>query len=99
MTQVHNNPRLANQLATNIARSLDGLESVQAVISDTQTTVAGNTKAQEALHSARNATNLIIGAVGQASVALQTVAVEFEAADRALREGLAQIPQGNGGQS
>ncbi|MGK0551357.1 TIGR04197 family type VII secretion effector [Enterococcus faecalis] len=78
---------VAGQIATKIAGSLDGANnSSGAILSDTQTTVAGNTNAQAAIQAILAAQNKIIQAVGQAATNLQIVASEFEAADQTIRQ-------------
>lgn len=92
MENISSNSTVARQLATNIASALDGLGTSTAVSTDDQTTVAGNTNAQQAIQASRNASNLILGAIGTASTNLQSVATEFEAVDSAIRQGLTSLP-------
>ncbi|MHC5218402.1 TIGR04197 family type VII secretion effector [Enterococcus sp. LJL128] len=99
MNGVSSDSIVARQLATAIASSLDGANSGGAILTDTKTTVAGNTNAQDAIQSMLSAQNKIIQAIGQASTNLQTVASEFEAADRATRQLMAahSLPSPMGG--
>jgi type VII secretion effector (TIGR04197 family) len=91
---------VAKQVATTIATALDGANSSSgAILSDTQTTVAGNTNAQAAIQAMLGAQNKIVQAVGQAATNLQTVASEFEAADQTIRQFISasSLPAPQGG--
>lgn len=99
VNKISSDSSVARQIATAIASSLDGANSGGAILTDTQTTVAGNTNAQEAIQSMLSAQNKIVQAIGQASTNLQTVASEFEAADQATRQLMSSIsiPSPSGG--
>lgn len=92
MSGISSNTAVAGQIATRIAGSLDGLNRGGVVIHDTQTTVAGNESAQEAIQAALNAQNKILQTVGQASKNLQSVANEFEAADQKIQQLVSALP-------
>ena len=98
MEVVKSDSAVAGKIATAIANSLDGVDG-GAILTDTQTTVAGNTNAQEAIQSMLNGQNKIIQAIGKASSNLQSVASEFEAADQATRQLMSaiSIPSPTGG--
>lgn len=85
MTSIDNNTEVAKMVASKIALSLDNLSGTGVITADTQTTISGNTKAQEAITDLSDVKNSILKAVGQASTNLQSVASEFEAVDKELR--------------
>lgn len=91
MNRIKSDSVVAKQIATAIAFSLDGTTNGKAILTDTQTTVAGNTNAQEAIQSMLQAKNRIVQAIGQSSKNLQSVANEFEAADQATRQLMSSI--------
>lgn len=86
MIGVQSNTGVAKSIATSIASSLDGLSGGGVITEDTQTTISGNNTAGEAIQSMRSASDTILQAVGQATLNLQSVASEFEAADKMSRE-------------
>lgn len=96
---VKSDSAVASKIATAIASSLDGSANGGAILTDTQTTVAGNTNAQEAIQAMLNGQNKIVQAIGKASSNLQSVAHEFEAADQATRQLISaiSIPSPTGG--
>lgn len=96
---VKSDSAVAGKIATAIASSLDGGTNGGAILTDTQTTVAGNTNAQEAIQSMLNGQNKIVQAISKASSNLQSVAHEFEEADQATRQLMSaiSIPSPTGG--
>ncbi|MTD40260.1 TIGR04197 family type VII secretion effector [Erwinia sp. CPCC 100877] len=72
----------ASQKATALKGATDKLIQSASITKDTQTTVAGNTNAQEAITTAQETATKIAQAVFQASSNLQSVAKEFEALDQ-----------------
>jgi type VII secretion effector (TIGR04197 family) len=88
---VKSDSAVAGKIATAIASSLDGATNGGAILTDTQTTVAGNTNAQEAIQAMLNGQNKIVQAIGKASSNLQSVTHEFEAADQATRQLMSAI--------
>ena len=86
MDGIKSNSSTARQIATGIASSLDDINGGGTVITDTQTTVGGNTNAQEAIQSLFSIQNTIVQSIGQASNNLQSIANEFESADFAVRQ-------------
>ncbi|MBL1224254.1 TIGR04197 family type VII secretion effector [Enterococcus sp. BWR-S5] len=91
IAEVKSSSVVAGQVATKIANSLDRAAGGGAILSDTQTTVGGNTNAQEAIQAMLGGQNNIVQAIGQASNNLQSIANEFEAADQVVRK-LISIP-------
>lgn len=91
MPKITSNSAVAKQIATAIAHSLDSTTHGNAILSDTQTTIAGNTHAQEAIQLMSHAQRKIGQAIGRASTNLQSVANEFEAADQATKQLMTNI--------
>jgi type VII secretion effector (TIGR04197 family) len=71
----------ASQKATALKNATDTLIQSSSVSEDTQTTVAGNTNAQEVIKLAQETATQIAQAVFFASSNLQSVAKDFEAMD------------------
>jgi type VII secretion effector (TIGR04197 family) len=71
----------ASQKATALKNATDKLIQSSSVSEDTQTTVAGNTNAQEVIKLAQETATQIAQAVFFASSNLQSVAKDFEAMD------------------
>jgi type VII secretion effector (TIGR04197 family) len=71
----------ASQKATALKNATDKLIQSSSVLEDTQTTVAGNTNAQEVIKLAQETATQIAQAVFFASSNLQSVAKDFEAMD------------------
>lgn len=72
----------ASQKATALKGATDKLIQSSSITKDTQTTVTGNTNAQEAITTAQETAKKIAQAVFQASSNLQSVAKDFEAMDQ-----------------
>lgn len=72
----------ASQKATVLKNATEQLLQTATVTSDTQTTITGNTNAQEAIQSAQNLSKLIAESVSVASQNIQSLAKEFEAFDK-----------------
>lgn len=88
---IKSNMETAQSIATSIASSLDELSRGGVVTSDSQTTISGNTNAGEAIQAMSDAQSYVLQAVGQASKNLQSVASEFEAADKTARDAMTNL--------
>lgn len=74
--------------ATAIANALEILSGVSKPSTDTETTVVGNTNAQEAILATISGGKEITSAVLTASKNLQSVAQGFESVDKSVRDSL-----------
>lgn len=88
MGQLKSDLDKASQKATALKNATDTLIQPVVITADTQTTVAGNTNAQEALKSAQDTAKKIASAVSKASTNIQSVAKEFEALDAKVAQSL-----------
>lgn len=77
----------ASAIATGIQHSLETLRSSGITSPDAQTTVGGNTAAQQAASTSIAVRDQVISAVGYSAQNLQTVANEFVAMDAVLGNG------------
>lgn len=80
----------ASQKATALKNATNHLVQPTTVTKDTQTTVAGNANAQEAIAAAQETATQIAQAVALAATNLQSVAKEFEAVDQSITTTLLQ---------
>lgn len=74
----------ASQKATALKNATDQLVQQSSVSTDSQTTVAGNTNAKEAITKAQQTATKIAQAIHTASGNIQSVAKDFEAMDNEL---------------
>lgn len=81
MSEIKSNSVVAKSVASGIASSLDGINQKGTILSDNQTTVAGNTSAQQAISQLTTFNSSLSQAVGNASANIRSVAVEFEAVE------------------
>ncbi|MGC6768144.1 TIGR04197 family type VII secretion effector [Enterococcus sp. LJL128] len=85
MAKINSNTQVAQQLASELLSALDVLNTSTSINQDGQTTVAGNDSAKEAIHAAQQAVTQVSSAIGNAAANLQSVAAEFDAKDRAIK--------------
>lgn len=90
--EIQSNTIAAKQIATNIALSLDDLSNAGIVKKDTETTVAGNESAHEAINISLHARQNIVDVIRHSGENLQLVAEEFEAADQEISELMTSSP-------
>ncbi|MGG5369412.1 TIGR04197 family type VII secretion effector [Enterococcus sp. AZ196] len=83
---VKSNLGVAQQRASALKSAADSLTSGGVPTSDSQTTVAGNTSAQNAVKSTINGVKKVMAAVNSASSNINSVAKNFEAIDQAGKE-------------
>ncbi|WP_321388119.1 TIGR04197 family type VII secretion effector [uncultured Enterococcus sp.] len=86
MGEIKHNNYSAKTVATQIFSVLDDLNASVVVERDENSTISGNVKAQEAINSVENAVSDTSLAIENLTNNLQSVANEFEAMDRKLRD-------------
>ncbi|WP_152657721.1 TIGR04197 family type VII secretion effector [Oceanobacillus sp. CFH 90083] len=90
--EIQSNTEAARQIATNIAMSLDNLSSAGIVTKDSETTVAGNESAHEAIDASLHARQNIVEVIRNSCQNLQLVAEEFEAIDQEISNHITSSP-------
>ncbi|WP_348920458.1 TIGR04197 family type VII secretion effector [Enterococcus rotai] len=83
---INSNSAVAQAVATSIASSVSSLNQGTAITKDTQTTVAGNSNAQQAITQLTTFNNSLVQAITQASNNIRSVAAEFEAVDQRIAQ-------------
>lgn len=86
MSSIQSNSGVAQAVASTIASSLSTLKQGNSISKDTQTTVAGNSNAQQAITLLTTFNTSLVQAVGQASLNIRSIASEFEAVDQKLAQ-------------
>jgi len=94
MTGINSDSGAAKTIALSITSSLDLLNQKPAITKDTSTTVAGNTKAQQAIVQMIDFNTSLIQVIGEASNHILRVASEFEAVDHhiAMTDSQSRLP-------
>lgn len=88
MGQLQSDLAGASQKATALKKATDTLSQSVTLVTDTQTTIIGNSDAQQALQSSQDRTKKIARAISTASGNIQSVAKEFEALDAQIAHSL-----------
>lgn len=83
---INSNSAVAQAVATSIASSVSALNQGTTITKDTQTTVAGNSNAQQAITQLTTFNTSLVQAITQASNNIRSVAVEFEAVDQRIAQ-------------
>lgn len=83
---IKSNSAVAQTVATSIASSVSSLNQMITIIKDTQTTVASNNSAQQAITQLTTFNLSLVQAVTQASDNIHSVAAEFEAVDQQIAQ-------------
>ncbi|ALS00063.1 hypothetical protein ATZ33_01280 [Enterococcus silesiacus] len=83
---INSNSAVAQAVATSIASSVSSLNQGTTITKDTQTTVAGNSNAQQAITQLTTFNTSLVQAVTQASNNIRSVAAEFEAVDQRIAQ-------------
>lgn len=83
---INSNSAVAQAVATSIASSVSSLNQGTTITKDTQTTVAGNSNAQQAITQLTSFNTSLVQAVTQASNNIRSVAAEFEAVDQRIAQ-------------
>lgn len=83
---INSNSAVAQAVATSIASSVSSLNQGTTITKDTQTTVAGNNNAQQAITQLTTFNTSLVQAVTQASNNIRSVAAEFEAVDQRIAQ-------------
>ncbi|WP_207696188.1 hypothetical protein DOK67_0002082 [Enterococcus sp. DIV0212c] len=83
---INSNSAVAQAVATSIASSVSSLNQGTTITKDTQTTVAGNSNAQQAITQLTTFNTSLVQAVTQASNNIRSVAAEFEAVDERIAQ-------------
>lgn len=76
----------AQSKATALKNATDSILQSASLTNDTQTTVNGNTNAQEAITAAQETAKQIAAAISLASANIQSVAEDFEALDQSISQ-------------
>lgn len=90
MSGIKSNSGVAQSVASAIATSLDSINQRGTILTDNQTTVAGNTTAQQGITQLTAFNTSLVQAVGQASQNIRSVAAEFEAVDQKIVQAMSQ---------
>lgn len=83
---INSNSAVAQAVATSIASSVSSLNQGTTITKDTQTTVAGNSNAQQAITQLTTFNTSLVQAITQASNNIRSVAAEFEAVDQRIAQ-------------
>ncbi|WP_429950636.1 TIGR04197 family type VII secretion effector [Enterococcus sp. AZ101] len=83
---INSNAAVAQAVATSIASSVNSLNQGTTITKDTQTTVAGNSNAQQAITQLTTFNTSLAQAITQASNNIRSVAAEFEAVDQRIAQ-------------
>lgn len=83
---INSNSAVAQAVATSIASSVSFLNQGTTITKDTQTTVAGNSNAQQAITQLTTFNTSLVQAITQASNNIRSVAAEFEAVDQRIAQ-------------
>lgn len=83
---INSNAAVAQAVATSIASSVSSLNQGTTITKDTQTTVAGNSNAQQAITQLTTFNTSLVQAITQASNNIRSVATEFEAVDQRIAQ-------------
>ncbi|WP_086444794.1 TIGR04197 family type VII secretion effector [Candidatus Enterococcus lemimoniae] len=83
---INSNSAVAQAVATSIASSVSSLNQETTITKDTQTTVAGNSNAQQAITQLTTFNTSLVQAITQASNNIRSVAAEFEAVDQRIAQ-------------
>jgi len=83
---INSNAAVAQAIATSIASSVSSLNQGTTITKDTQTTVAGNSNAQQAITQLTTFNTSLVQAITQASNNIRSVAAEFEAVDQRIAQ-------------
>ncbi|MBO0474785.1 hypothetical protein IGL98_002406 [Enterococcus sp. DIV0840] len=83
---INSNSAVAQAVATSIASSVSSLNQGTTITKDTQTTVAGNSNAQQAITQLTTFNTSLVQAITQASNNIRSVAAEFEAVDERIAQ-------------
>lgn len=83
---INSNAAVAQAVATSIASSVSSLNQGTTITKDTQTTVAGNSNAQQAITQLTTFNTSLAKAITQASNNIRSVAAEFEAVDQRIAQ-------------
>lgn len=83
---INSNSAVAQAVATSIASSVSSLNQGTTITKDTQTTVAGNSNAQQAITQLTTFNTSLVQAITQASSNIRSVAAEFEAVDQRIAQ-------------
>ncbi|GGC77778.1 TIGR04197 family type VII secretion effector [Enterococcus wangshanyuanii] len=86
MSNIKSDSGVAQAIATSIASSLGSLNQGSSITKDTQTTVSGNSNAQQAITQMTTFNTSLVQAVTQASNNIRSVAAEFEAVDQKISQ-------------
>jgi type VII secretion effector (TIGR04197 family) len=86
MSEVKSSSGAAQSIASSISASLSSLDQVATITKDTQTTVAGNSHAQQAITQLTAFNASLVQAVELASNNIRLVAAEFEAVDQEISQ-------------
>lgn len=86
MSNIKSNAAVAQAVATSIASSVSSLNQGTTITKDTQTTVAGNSNAQQAITQLTTFNTSLVQAITQASNNIRSVAAEFEAVDQRIAQ-------------
>lgn len=89
---INSDKQVAQNLATGLMSALDTLNQSATVTKDTQTTINGNTTAHETSDDMLDIASKISQTISSASENLNSVAGEFEAIDRVLRDAMRLFP-------
>lgn len=89
---INSDKQVAQNLATGLMSALDTLNQSTTVTKDTQTTVNGNATAHETSDDMLDIASKISQTISSASGNLNSVASEFEAIDRVLRDAMRLFP-------
>lgn len=83
---INSNAAVAQAVATSIASSVSSLNQGTTITKDAQTTVAGNSNAQQAITQLTTFNTSLVQAITQASNNIRSVAAEFEAVDQQIAQ-------------
>jgi type VII secretion effector (TIGR04197 family) len=86
MATIKSNSAVAQAAATSIASALSSLNQGTMITNDTQTTVAGNNNAQQAITQLTTFNTSLVQAITQASNNIRSIAAEFEAVDQKIAQ-------------
>ncbi|MGX7150323.1 TIGR04197 family type VII secretion effector [Enterococcus ureasiticus] len=84
MKGINSDSAVAGELASGIFTAMSGLSSGGLIVSDGQSTIAGNETAQQAIEEMRAMIMTINAAIATDANNLKSVAAEFEAVDATI---------------
>ncbi|MBP2100375.1 TIGR04197 family type VII secretion effector [Enterococcus rivorum] len=93
MKGIKSNSGVAQSVASAIATSLGSINQRGTILTDNQTTVAGNASAQQAITQLTTFNTSLVQAVAQASNNIRSVASEFEGLDQKIAQTVQQLPR------